>query len=177
MLPRYLSDVAAINRGLSSFNRFLSPAHQVPTLNFETMVAQQHCVRIVHGDWNAFRFPNSTKRGVYFILGYEQGTPDKNGLYIGKASCDSAIGVRLYRWLTGCRNRTHFVKKGNRGEIYILEYMVSVDLDSVGIPFIAPSLEEFLIAEIKDEVNLLNGVGTRPARPSPVVPAAMVMSR
>ena len=49
---------------------------------------------------------------------------------------------------------------GYGGERYILEYIVAIDLEAVNLAFMASALEEFLIAELRSELNLLNGTGT-----------------
>jgi hypothetical protein len=125
------------------------------------MINDQKCVKIVHGDWNAFGFPNSGRRGVYFVFGHEKNMSDKNGIYIGKASFSSSIGGRLYPKLHPYRSLSHFEMKGYFEETYILDYIASIDLDSVGIPFMAPALEEHLITALQNELNLLNGTGNK----------------
>ena len=48
---------------------------------------------------------------------------------------------------------------GYNEEVYILDYMASVNLDAIGFPFMASALEEHLITSVKDTLNLLNGTG------------------
>jgi hypothetical protein len=156
---RYRKEVDAINNGIASFNLFLNLNHLVPAFRFDTMLNEQHCIKVVHGDWHAFSFPNSPKRGVYFIFGHEKTVQEKNGLYIGKASFGSSIGDRLYYRLHPYRSQTHFVMTGYDQETYVLDFMASIDLDSPGLSFMAPALEEFLISNLKSKLNLINGTG------------------
>ena len=99
MNPRHLENLRELNEGIVAFNRYLSPSSQIPTFDSETMVRDLQCTEIVHGDWNAFTFPNSEKRGDYFLFGHERTMEEKNGFYIGKSSFESAMGHRLYTHL------------------------------------------------------------------------------
>jgi hypothetical protein len=159
MNARYLNEVQEINKVIKSFNEYLGPTHRLPEFNFDTMLAQKHCIEVVHGDWNAFGFPNSEKRGVYFIFAHEQTAQQKNGLYIGKASFGSAIGRRLYAHLHPSRSQTAFTMKGYHNEVYVLDYMASIDLDSCSLPFMSSSFEEFAISKLSTVLNLINGTG------------------
>jgi hypothetical protein len=159
MNTRYINELDAINSTIVSFNQCLNSSHLLPTFNSDTMMKDKNCVEIVHGDWDAFGFPNSAKRGVYFLLGYEKKALEKNGLYIGKASFGSAIGKRLYSHLHPHRSQSHFVMNGYRNETYVLDYMMSINLDACGLHFMAASLEEYLISDLKNKVNLINGTG------------------
>ncbi len=158
MNPRFLEDLREINEGIEAFNRFLNSSCQIPTFDSETMTQDLHCSEIIHGDWNAFRFPNSEKRGVYFLFGHERTTLEKNGLYIGKSSFGSAMGHRLYTHLHPHRAQSHFTM-GYGSEVYILDFIASVDLDTPGLVFLAPALEEFLIVNLRSKLNLMNGTG------------------
>jgi hypothetical protein len=43
--------------------------------------------------------------------------------------------------------------------------MASIDLDSLGLAFFAPALEEFMISELgKLSINLINGTGNWPGQ-------------
>ena len=158
MNTRYLPVIEAINQRIIAFNQYLNPPHKISVFDPCRMLEEKNCIQIVHGNWNAFGFPNSEKRGVYFIFGYEK-TSDKNGLYIGKASFSSSIGKRLNPRLRPYKNSDHFEMNGYRNEKYILEYMASIDFDSLNLRFLAPALEEYLITELKSDLNLINGTG------------------
>jgi hypothetical protein len=158
MNPRHLENLRELNAGIESFNQYLSPSCQIPTFDPETMTRDLHCSEIVHGDWNAFKFPNSEKRGVYFLFGHERTMEEKNGLYIGKSSFDSAMGHRLYTHLHPHRSETHFTM-GYGSEVYVLDCIASIDLDTPGLEFLASALEEFLIVNLRSKLNLMNGTG------------------
>jgi hypothetical protein len=159
MHPRYHDSVKVINQAISSFNQHLHVKAQIPAFDLETMIVQKHCVQVIHGNWNAFGFPNSPKRGVYFIFGHEQSKPEKNGIYIGKASFNSAIGARLYAHLHPSRSQPYFTMNGYNNEVYIVDYMASIDLDACSLAFMAPALEEFLISNLNSSLHLINGTG------------------
>ena len=158
MNTRFLHEINAINQTIVAFNQYLNPIYKMPVFDPGRMLEEKNCIQIVHGNWDAFGFPNSAKRGVYFIFGRER-TSDKNGLYIGKASFSSSIGKRLNPRLRAYKNSDQFEMNGYRNEKYILEYMASIDLDSLNLTFLAPALEEYLITELKPSLNLINGTG------------------
>ena len=158
MNPRHLENLSELNAGIESFNQYLSPSCQIPTFDPETMTRDLHCSEIVHGDWNAFIFPNSEKRGVYFLFGHERTMEEKNGVYIGKSSFDSAMGHRLYNHLHRHRSETHFTMSYG-SEVYVLDCIASIDLDTPGLEVLASALEEFLIVNLRSKLNLMNGTG------------------
>ena len=160
-LDPYKPAIEIINSSITSFNTFLSAPYAVAILKFDTMIQEKRWVEITHGNWDAFGFPTSEKRGVYFIFGHEKNMPEKNGLYIGKASFGSSIGKRLWRRLNRCRSESHFTMDGDNNERYILDYMASVDLDACGLLFMASALEEYLISELRNKINLINRIGNR----------------
>lgn len=161
MSTRFLPEIEAINQTIGSFNGYLSPTYRVPTFLFDRMIEHKHCVEILHGNWDGFPFPDGGQRGVYFIFGHEKTDEAKNGLYVGKASFGSAIGKRLYSRLKPCKDKDRFEMNRYRNETYVLDYMASIDLDSLKIGFLAAALEEYLISELKKAVNLLNGTGNK----------------
>ena len=156
---RYKTAIEMINSSITSFNKFLSTSYLIPIFKFDTMIKEKRWVEIIHGNWDAFSFPTGEKRGVYFIFGYEINTPKKNGLYIGKASFNSSIGKRLWSHFNPYRSDSHFIMNGYNNERYILDYMASIDLDTCGLPFMASALEEYLISELRNRINLINGTG------------------
>ncbi len=160
-LDAYKPAIEIINSSITSFNKFLSAPYAVPVLKFDTMIQEKRWVEVIHGNWDAFPFPTSEKRGVYFIFGHDETTPEKNGIYIGKASFGSSIGKRLWWRLNRCRRESHFTMGGNNKGRYILDYMASVDLDACGLPFMASALEEYLISELRNKIKLINGIGNR----------------
>lgn len=159
MNARFLFEINTINQSIIEFNQYLNPIYKVPIFNFDRMIEEKHCIEILHGNWDAFGFPNSNKRGVYFVFGHEKINNTKNGMYIGKASFSSAIGYRLDSRLRPGKNSDCFEMNGYHNEKYILDYMASIDLDSLNLAFLASALEEYLITELKSSLNLINGTG------------------
>jgi hypothetical protein len=159
MNPRYFPEVAAINQRIPGFNQYLNPAYQVPLLNVDRMIEEKSGVQIVLGNGDAFCWPNPDKRGVYFIFGREKTNVAKNGLYIGKASLSSQIGARLDYRLRPHKNSEWFEMRGYNNENYILDYIATINLDAISIGFMAWALEEYLITELKNSINLINGTG------------------
>lgn len=48
---------------------------------------------------------------------------------------------------------------GYHSETYILEWIISIDMDFNETPFLASALEEYLITNLKKRINLINGTG------------------
>ena len=132
MNQRYLKDISAINRAIDSFNSYLKPDFYIPTFDLNTAIEKTNIVKIIHGDWDGFPFPNNGTRGVYFVFGHEKTNMEKNGLYIGKASFRSTTSGRLYARLHPHRTKEYFSMDGYNEEVYILDYMASVNLDAIG---------------------------------------------
>ena len=159
MNTRFLPEINAINKTITAFNRFLNPIYKIPVLNPDRMIEEKYCSEIKHGRWDDFDFPNAPKRGVYFIFGHDKANESTNGLYIGKASFSSAIGARLDHHLRPYKKSSCFEMNGNRGEKYVLDYMASIELESLNLVFMSPALEEYLISELRGQLKLMNGTG------------------
>lgn len=161
MNTRYLPYIGVINQKIARFNEFLREDCHIPAINSVSMMKDGVCVQVIHGDWDGFPFPKAESRGVYFIFGYDKSDNNKTGIYIGKASFGSTIGRRLYSHFNKFRNEPYFEMGGYGGEPYVLEYIISIDLEEAEFPFMSPALEEFMISELRSEINLMNGTGNR----------------
>ena len=157
-MKRYQLEISAINAAIASFNSYVVAEFRVPEFDMDAAVLHKNMVEILHGRWDDFPFPNNGTAGVYFIFGHEKALTEKNGLYIGKASFGSATSDRLYAWLHPHRSKEHFIMNYGQ-ETYILDYMASIDLDRLRIPFMASALEEYLILSLRSSINLMNGTG------------------
>ena len=158
-MTRFDRELDAINSAIVSFNKHLATSCCIPQLDKAKSIERKEIVKIIHKDWAGFPFPNNGTRGVYFIFGHEKSQTEKNGLYIGKASFSSTTSDRLYAHLHPFRTKDFYEMNGYRGEVYILDFMASIDLDKLQIPFVAPALEEYLITNLRDSLNLINGTG------------------
>jgi hypothetical protein len=160
-IDRFQTEFKRINATIQSFNQYLALDKQVPTFDLDTGIEQKQIVIILHKDWDAFPFPNNATRGVYFVFGHEIESSGNNGVYIGKASFESTTSDRLYAHLHPYRTKEHFTMKNCKGDVYILDAMASINLDlkRLQMPFMASALEEYLIVNLKDRLNLLNGTG------------------
>lgn len=151
-------EISLINDSILAFNDHLRPEYHIPEIDLKIGFQTKAIVQVVHGDWNAFQFPNNGTRGVYFMFGKEMDDPQKKGIYIGKSSFNSSTSARMYQHLTSNRDKPQFMM--NCGdESYIIDYLASVNLDEKSISFFASALEEFLILNLKEKMNLLNGTG------------------
>ena len=159
MNARFLDSVNAINKKIADFNQHMNLKYQIPALDPDRMEAEKNGVRIPHGSWYDWQFPNAEKRGVYFIFGWKKSNPSENGLYIGKASFSNSMGARLANWLRPCKESEQFEMNGKNGEKYVLDYISTLDLDRINIGFMASALEEYLITKLNNELILLNGTG------------------
>ncbi|MEO7100810.1 MAG: hypothetical protein ABI162_15720 [Luteolibacter sp.] len=154
----YKSEVEAINQSITTFNKCLAGSCLIPEIDTFSGIEEKNIVEILHRRWDDFPFPNSDSRGVYFIFGRHREQQARNGVYIGKASFGSAIGRRLYSWLHPHRSSEHFIMNYGQ-DTYILDYIASISLDKLAIPFMASALEEYLISSLSSRLNLLNGTG------------------
>lgn len=158
-MTRFGKELNAINSAIVSFNKHLAAPMCIPQFDKATSIENKEIVEIIHKDWYGFPFPNNGTRGVYFLFGHEKTQTEKNGLYIGKASFGSTTSGRLYTHLHPFRTKDFYEMNGYHGEVYILDFMAAIDLDKLQIPFIAPALEEYLITNLRDSINLINGTG------------------
>ena len=154
----FRSEVEAINQSIAAFNQHLAESYQIREIDTTTGMKAKNIVEILHGRWDDFQFPNSDSRGVYFVFGRHREQQATNGVYIGKASFRSSIGRRLYSWLHPHRSSEHFIMNYGQ-ETYILDYIASINLDTLAMPFMASALEEYLISSLSGRLNLLNGTG------------------
>jgi hypothetical protein len=69
------------------------------------------------------------------------------------------MGARLDSHLRPHRNSEWFLMNGYNDEKYILDYMVTIDLDNLNVIFLASALEEYLITQLKGSLKLINGTG------------------
>ncbi len=110
-----------------------------------------------NSEWSEIKFPPLS--GVYAIFGKEQ-VNEKIGVYIGKASNDSTIGLRLYHHLNqpGKSLKSYYMKDKS-GNDFKMEKIFAILLDDETW-FFASSLEEFLIFNLKEKgIHLLNCIG------------------
>lgn len=156
---KYTTEFELINNTISLFNKYLSPSNQIRLFDLVTDIGNKNIVEVVHGDWDAFPWPNNGTRGVYFVLGYERNHFEKNGMYIGKASFGSSTSARLYSHLHPTRSSDKFTMNGYNGEVYVIEYIASIDLEKQDIAFLSPALEEFLITNLCNNLKLINRTG------------------
>jgi len=157
-MKRYEMEIGAINAAITLFNSYLVAEFHIPRFEINSAIENRQIVEILHGKWDDFPFPNSGTRGVYFLFGHEKFHPEKNGLYIGKASFQSSTSNRLASHLNPHRYNEHFTMNYGK-EIYVLDFMASIDLDTLGIPFMASALEEHLILTLRSQFQLMNGTG------------------
>ena len=158
-MRKYTTEFESINNTISQFNKYLSPSNQIRLFDVVTDIENKNIIEVVHGDWNAFPWPNNATRGVYFVLGYERNHFEKNGMYIGKASFGSSTSARLYSHLHPTRSSDKFTMNGFNNEEYIVEYIASIDLEKQDIAFLSPALEEYLIMNLSNKLNLINRIG------------------
>src|SRR5208283_5497809 len=159
MNNQYIEMIKAINVGIHAFNRHLSSVHRVPTFDLRRVDDKTYVSRVVHKDWDAFKWINPEDRRVYFIFGHDANKKSEKGLYVGKASYSSTIGRRLWVHFNRHRYDDYFEMNNATGRPYRLQYSTSISLDKVGLGFMASALEEFLLGALKNKLHLLNGTG------------------
>jgi hypothetical protein len=156
---KYSRCINIINEDLIKFNSYLNDKYHIPLLDADQDCTADGFVKIIHGEWDSWRFPNPEKRGVYFIFACNIKNVEDIALYIGKASFSSAIGARLYQHFSNKRNEKEYTMQVNDELVFKCEYIYSINLDAFGTYFFAPSLEEYMINEVGGKIQLLNTIG------------------
>jgi hypothetical protein len=160
MDEKYIEIVKVINELIGDFNKFLNTDFKINQFDLNEVNNKQYFTYLLKKQWDDFRFPNSEKRGVYFIIGYNSVLPENRAVYIGKSSFKHKIGKRFYSHLSRYRDAEQYVMTDKNGAEFFVEYIFSIDLETPGTEFLASSLEEFMILKAKDKIHLLNRVGT-----------------
>lgn len=155
---KYYPYIKSINKGLVEFSKYLNSDYHIPSIEYK-LIDQKNCWDLTRTAWQDAIFPNGSCTGVYFIFGRKKSEDNVLGVYIGKASYNSAIGKRLYFHLSNSeRENKIYPMKDKQGIDFLLELVVTIPMDD--IYFLAPALEEFLIYKLQsDEVYLINAVG------------------
>jgi hypothetical protein len=158
MDSKYQHLIDEINKAVANFSTFLADGHKVKPIAPEHFDDPYLSWNLAEIDYADHQFPGHSSLGVYFLLGKSETDPDKLGLYVGKASL-AGFGHRLWKHLNQPRMKVREYPKGDaNGTVFLLEQIVIITMDET--PFIAPALEQFLIAELsKDGVHLINKIG------------------
>lgn len=158
-MDKYKLLIREINSGIEKFNSFFKTDFHVPLLKENELENKECYTNLTNTSWSDQRWPNSDSAGVYFIFGINQENTSEVGLYIGKASLSSKIGIRLYSHLYPYRNEENYMMNDGKGKKNILELVSSISFDENNMTFLAPALEEFLLSELREKINLLNVTG------------------
>ena len=156
VVSRYADIIKYLNVRISEFNKMLHSDHVLPHISVENPDTYTDAM---DAEWGAQGWPSKEKRGVYVFCCSNEDSPEKLGVYIGKASMRE-MGHRMYHHLKPFRE-TGVYKRKLLNESYIVEAMLAVPLafDSAGC--LASSLEEFLIAGGIPNTVLMNSIGVR----------------
>lgn len=98
----------------------------------------------IYGKWPEV-WPNAERKGVYLILGGEYQL-----LYVGKASANNTLGVRLSSYFVYDSDCS--CKVVHQGWTKPPRYVVTVAVPE-GLTFEAPAIEEYLIGELNPPNN------------------------
>ncbi len=159
MNEKYLEMIKIINKSITSFSKNLSPSIKIDKLGKDVDNKKKY-TNIVNTPSGEQLWPNSNEAGVYFLFGKNK-TTGEAGLYIGKASLSSKIGNRLWVHLKPHRDSNHYYMNDNNGKQFILELVSSISLEKINKIFLGPSMEEFLIEDLKGKICLLNAKGNK----------------
>ena len=159
MNEKYLEMIKIINKSITSFSKNLSPSIKIDKLgkNFDN---KKKYTNIVNTPWEEQFWPNSNEAGVYFLFGRNKEN-NEFGVYIGKASLSSKIGNEVYTHLYPHSKSDHYYRNDKDEQQFILEVVSSIDLEKINKIFLAPSMEEFLITDLRDKIHLLNKKGNK----------------
>ncbi|MBK7764115.1 MAG: hypothetical protein IPI46_12355 [Bacteroidetes bacterium] len=112
--------------------------------------------------FKGFQIPRACEYGgVYFYFGFNKNDISELHIYVGKASQNSTMGKRLYSHFYQRFSQTNF-----EGHNYyfnndiLIEGMLLLPIENNEHKFLAPSMEEFIITDMKEKNYLLiNKVG------------------
>lgn len=153
---KYNSVIDEINKCIDDFNTFLNlEMYQFPHIILNNSLALKNSSDC-HKNLPYF----AQFGGVYFYFGFEKEDKAKLCLYIGKASNNQGIGSRLsvhlkdmYREIF--EENLYYVKNS-----FCIEYVSALHIEEPEYVFLAPSLEEFIITNVKcHDLTLFNYVG------------------
>ena len=158
ILQKYKDIFNEINVEIKNFNLLLAEEFRVASLNipnYESCAVFKKGVAWLHQEC----LPHRLHPGVYIICGYHQNNPSSYGAYIGKSSVNENISSRLSARLKLHNEAGFYHYTDKKGEPYIYEAVVVIGLQNESMRALAPALEEFIIANVKKRIHLLNIIG------------------
>lgn len=151
-MEKYEPVIDQLNAGISQFNEFLNPQHQLPLISQQDKTTYSSAM---HMPWGQQEWPSKDEPGVYILCDRHIEDSSRIGIYIGKSS-QQQIGRRVYAHLTPHRE-TGVYKRGN----FIIDTILAIPISNHRSRSLAVALEEFLIARGVPGVEMLNAVGIR----------------
>lgn len=155
---KYSPLIQKINASIQDFNAYLSPALGITPPDDKVVQEDSQFLYLYSQHWSSLPIPNATQRGVYFIFGNSLANRNKLSLYVGKASFNSNFGKGLHTCLARHRNEDLYTMNDQGGHMHKLNYVLSLPMEAGDQYLFAASLQEHLLASLKDEVHLLNGI-------------------
>jgi hypothetical protein len=155
ILQKYESIFSEINIEIEKFNTLLAEECRISPLNASD---SESCSVIANIPWDDQVWPHKDFPGVYILCAYHQSDTSRLGAYIGKASL-KYIGHRLWAHLNPHRTTNIYRMNDLSGEPFIIEAIVAIGLRNPRMRVLASSLEESIIAGVREHVHLLNGTG------------------
>lgn len=154
-LHKYEPIFREINLDIERFNQLLAEEFRIAPLNASN--SESYSV-IANVPWDDQVWPCSDCPGVYILCAHHANDPSQLGAYIGKASL-SNIGNRLWTHLNQYRVDNIYRMNDLSGEPFIIEAVAAIGFRDPRTRALAPALEEFVIAGVRERVHLLNGTG------------------
>jgi len=158
-MNKYLPIIQKINEHLAEFNSFLREQFAIPLLDESKLTDETYFLNPTGKGWNDCKFPRDpASGGVYFYMGISEPEEKEVYVYIGKASLTSTIGKRLYAHFRGpWKTEKTLINYGEAVSLRI-ELIGSIPIEKE-MTFLAPALEEYLIAKLREDCLLLNAQG------------------
>jgi hypothetical protein len=159
-MDKYIKLVEDLKESFEDFNLYLQDNCKIPLEIVDLESSENHYLKIGPVPIE-IRFPRSFEyAGVYVYFGYNKENSNELWTYIGKSS-NKTMGHRLYN---------HFLQrlpkeKLNDQDYYIndgviIEHLLLFPIKNEESWFLASSMEEFMIINMKDKgYNLLNKIG------------------
>lgn len=159
-MEKYSPFISAINNGLKEFSEYLHSDYHFSPIANDMLTDKCFSWNLAKTNWSDAQFPSGANPGVYFIFGRKKEDENVLGVYVGKASNDSLIGVRLNKHLNNpLKENNIYPMRDKPGNQFLLEFVLTIPMDEE-IHFLAPALEEYLIYSLQNQnIYLLNSVG------------------
>ena len=146
---RYLPVINDLNSYITSFNNFLKDEFSIPLFD-TSLLEDDSYFHVLNGTWDKLSFSRRCGvGGVYFYFGYSTKDSNKLLVYVGKAWFTTITGQRLLSYFKHAFDESEQIFNMDNEEMFHIETVIRIPLDKTVITWLAPALEEYIIAELR----------------------------